>query len=450
MRTHVAFLVFSLLSSCLFALLNPPFMVPDEQQHFARAYQLAFAPGSVVVEEGRAGAQLPTSLLELSDTFLHTRELHGRRLVEPHPMAETLATLNRPLDPGRTTFVDFSGSAFYSPLPYMPQIAGLLLARATGLGPAGLFYAGRVLNAVCATLVAALAIRFMCRVAAGFAVVGLLPMTQYLFGSLSPDASVIACSMLSVAVVSRALAEGRWRVAHVAIAIASGLVMCTLKPVYAPLLLVGAVATVRQGGLRQAILVYGLLLSVVVGGSLLWLSLNKSVFVQPVPNTDVAGQLALVIARPSQFLMAILNGARLFWREWLAGILGLFGWLNLSLPPIIYLLVLLVIGGSLAFSSDSPAPGRLEALWTMLMVVTSGGLVLLALYLYWNPVGSTAVLGIQGRYLLPLASAAMFSIDGAIGQRSLPRRRHELAVIACSFLLVLSSIVIFVQAYGIV
>ena len=447
----LVFLLLSLLSSCLFAVVNPPFMVPDEQQHFARAYQLAFASGRVVVQDGRAGAELPASIIELSDTFLHTRDLHGRRVVESHSAAEMLASLQRPLDPGRTIFVDFSGAAFYSPLPYLPQLAGLTLARWAGQGPGGLFYAGRLVNAMCASLLAWLAIRIVRGGAVGLAVIGLLPMTQYLFGSLSPDASVVACSMLAIGVVSSAVAAGRWSALQLGLAIAAGLVVCSLKPVYAPLLLVGAVGTWRQAGLRHAVVVYGVLVSVVVGCTLAWLSLSKSIFVQPVQGTDAAGQLAHVLARPQDFALAFVHAVQAYWPQWLFGVLGLFGWLNLSLPILTYLLVLFTLCASVSAAPLSDAaPGRPEAVWTLLMVLAAGGLVVVALYIYWTPVGAPIVEGIQGRYFLPLAGASMFCLNGWLGQRSGRWRRAAPMLLVGAFILALSSVVTIIRAYDVV
>src|SRR6185503_12020762 len=113
----------------------PPLQVPDEQQHFYRAYQLSELRIRGVVNGAAAGAVLPSSLAELADRFLGTRIIHTDRPVRPSPLWNTLSGLWTPLEPERREFVEFTGAAFYSPLAYLPQVAALVAGRAAGLGP---------------------------------------------------------------------------------------------------------------------------------------------------------------------------------------------------------------------------------------------------------------------------------------------------------------------------
>jgi uncharacterized membrane protein len=142
-------------------LLTPPLQAPDEQQHFFRAYQLSEGNIIGLVRDNQPGAELPSSLAELSDRFLGTRAsvpTMENLVTHYQPLRETIRALSAPLDPQRREFVEFVGVASYSPLGYAPQIAGILLARNLGGGPLVLLYAGRLANGLTAILVVAAAL----------------------------------------------------------------------------------------------------------------------------------------------------------------------------------------------------------------------------------------------------------------------------------------------------
>lgn len=61
--------VLGLLGVLPMVVLTPPFQVPDEQEHFHRAYQLSELRMLGIVRDGAAGGMLPSSLIELSEDF---------------------------------------------------------------------------------------------------------------------------------------------------------------------------------------------------------------------------------------------------------------------------------------------------------------------------------------------------------------------------------------------
>jgi hypothetical protein len=80
--------------------LTLPFQVPDEQEHFHRAYQLSELQLRGIVRDGAAGGMLPSSLIELSEHFLGTRDIHPEPLrITAQPLGPTWLAPGRPLDP---------------------------------------------------------------------------------------------------------------------------------------------------------------------------------------------------------------------------------------------------------------------------------------------------------------------------------------------------------------
>ncbi len=252
--------VLGLLGALSMAVLTPPFQVPDESQHFHRAFQLSELEFHSMVRDGAAGAVLPSSLPELTETFLGTRAIHASRPITDQKLTRTAGLLSMPLSPDRREFVDFTGSAFYSPLPYVPQALAIAAGRLAGAGPLELLYLARIANALVAVSVLALAVGLLPLGREVAMVGGLLPMAIFEYGSVSPDAGVICTAFLFTALMTRGVTRGAWTAGEVAGATLCGLVFCSLKPVYAPLILLGLPLALDRGRVKHVLFVHALLI----------------------------------------------------------------------------------------------------------------------------------------------------------------------------------------------
>ena len=407
------YLVLGLLGVLPLVLLTPPFQVPDEPQHFFRAYQLSELNLFGEVRDNAAGALLPSSLPELSERFLRTREILTDRPVRPTPLAETLGELTIPLDPARREFVDFSGSETSAPLAYLPQAAGIAAGRALGLGPLGLLYTARLVNGVVSLLIVAAALRIASTGTLALLTLGLMPMVLYEFASASPDGAVISTAFLFTAVAVRASARGRWSATDILLACVTGLVFCSLKPVYAPLLVLGLPAAFRPGRTRHVITVHAFLIAIVVGFTILWLSHKTQVTLQTPNGVSGPEQLALIVAHPLSFAWTVLHTVMIDWAGWLFGAIGILGWLSIVLPAAMYAMPLAAVAAGL-FSRQADEPGvtPTEAVWRLGLMAMSAMMILLAMYLFFSPVGGDEIFGVQGRYFLPLSALAVLTAAG--------------------------------------
>ena len=82
-------LVCFLLGLVPLVILTPPVQVPDEPQHFYRAYQLSELRLGGIVRDGGAGAMLPSSLIELTDRLLGPRGHDLPRPITEQPLRGT-------------------------------------------------------------------------------------------------------------------------------------------------------------------------------------------------------------------------------------------------------------------------------------------------------------------------------------------------------------------------
>lgn len=227
--------------------LTPPFQAPDEVQQFARAYQVSEPGSEGYVSDGKAGAMLPSSLIEMAEHFLGRRDLFQtptRSLAQP--FSGTWRYRHVQLDTGRREFIDFRTALLYPPWSYAPQATAIALARAAGAGPLGLLWAARVCNAAVAVVLVAWAVVLAPRAKLAFMLIGLLPMALFEYGSAASDATTISTGLLYTAAILRVRARGCWTTGLFFLALVSACVFCVCKPVYAPSLLVAAPLLVGQ------------------------------------------------------------------------------------------------------------------------------------------------------------------------------------------------------------
>jgi uncharacterized membrane protein len=446
---HFIYLIIGGIGMFLLCVLTPPFQVPDEQQHFYRSYQLSELALRGVVQGGSAGAVLPSSLPELADRFLGSRAILMSRPLRAHPLRDTVEAFAIPLDPARREFVDFTGAAFYSPLPYMPQAVAIVVGRAAGFGPLGLLYAARLVNGVAALVAVTVALYLLPVGAMMLVVVALLPMVLFLFASASPDAAVIGAAFLFTAIAMRARYRGRWYGTEILIGCIAGAVFCSLKPVYAPLLVIGMWGAPRRGSGVHVLVVHAVLIAVALGTTAAWFTYIAPFVVLPRVGTSLSGQLGAIIAHPDAFAATVLNTIWDRGADWFLGAIGVLGWLTIQLPALMYVLPIIAgLGCVLQPRPATPNIGPAEFAWLSLLLCGSALLVLMALYLYWTPVGAGVIEGVQGRYFLPLGGIATVALSAVIPQ---PRRAHSHLIASAVLMLVIIEValtpIVIIQTY---
>jgi uncharacterized membrane protein len=404
------FLALALAGGVPLVFFTPPFQVPDEPAHFLRAY--AVSEGRLLARNQgrRTGDVLPVSLRELVALCLGDVPGHPERRIDPAALARARAL---ELRPGERELLSFPNTALYSPLPYLPQAAGIALARAAGLRPLGLLYAARLANLLAAALLIAAALRALPAYGWLLAALASLPMALFLRSSVSADALTLAFALYLAARIARlafvpGAAVGRADVALVASASAA---LCLTKLPYAPLVL--AVFAIPRGGgdrRRRAALVAAALSAAAV--ACLASSEIAAAVTEPVrtgAGVDPAAQIETALAHPQRFAALVAENVWDRGPGYAVEFLGRLGWLDTALP----LPALAVLGlGLLALLGLDTSPAvRVRAGQRILLgalAACSTVAVLASQYAMWTPYGAAWIEGVQGRYFHPLAPFAVW------------------------------------------
>jgi len=232
-RPAVVFLVASLVSGLVHLVLTPPFQAPDEAAHFFRAWRVSEGRLDVRPGRERAWIEVPVGLLHAGE------ELYGSsppfRAVHPISWDELRHATRLPIDPTpQRVFVP--NTLQYTFVPYVPQAAGLALARAGGASALGALYAARLANLVLSSLLIAWAIAQLPAYGWLTAAIVLTPMAVALRASASADALALAAACLLVAAIAHAAwSASALRRRDVVVLAAAAALVCATKAAYAPL-----------------------------------------------------------------------------------------------------------------------------------------------------------------------------------------------------------------------
>ena len=201
-KAHVSFAFFAAALGLVFALVTPPLGGPDEYGHLASAYALA----------NRVTGQPGVTTGENGETLLAMRECDAEYMRDSSGPIGILAykTMTDEL------FSTGNGSALtataeVSPpynvlaLQYLPQMLGILLARALGLGFHAMLLLARLASVAAYAALGALAVRLAPAHKNIFFAAGLLPMGLSLAGSVSADTLVNGLALVFTALCLRGI-----------------------------------------------------------------------------------------------------------------------------------------------------------------------------------------------------------------------------------------------------
>jgi uncharacterized membrane protein len=404
-----------LLWGTVFALLMPPMLTPDESGHAYRSFHLSrgrLQPDGI--QDGWCCGRCPELLNHLIVDQMATFFRPERRLQASSFRPYTL----EPLEGLPEQTVSFGILSYSCPVPYLPQAAGIFVARKLGGSLLTAVYAGRLGNLVVCVLALAVALRLLPCYRNLLGAVALLPVAVQQTASLSADALGMAAGFLFTALMLRILASTDRRPGLALLlplwAVGAVLPMCKLPYALLTLLYLG-VRPSRLGSWRRYLVVGIILVGATGLGAVVTMRASQGATKmgegQPAPGISQSAQRTWMLHHPGQFAATMAHTlAAEGWNYW--GHLSILGLFHLAVNPLAangYLLLLFFL--ALLDRRDGWSPGlrfRLTA-----FAVGSLGLVLVhvMLYLVWTPVANPVVYGFQGRYFLVFLPASLLLLS---------------------------------------
>ena len=404
------FLVMALACGVAQVFLVPPLQVPDEGDHWFRAWALT---DGQLTADNQGMITLPASFARTAD--LYTRLVAvGALPVSLEGQAGFSGYEDLFNSPGPSGTVSVASRvASYGPVGYLPQAVGIGLGRLLGASPLTCFYLARLGNLLAAVALLFFAIRLAPFGKQLFMLVGLLPMTMFELASLSCDALTISGAMFFTALLLWASKRVTLRRVDVALVLAASALLLNVKPGYwALVLLVLLIRPAQLGGrIRYVAFVAGNALVVVGVFLIVFLLTSADARVQAVGAPQA--QLLFILHQPLGFLGILWSNLQNNLLLWILESIGVLGWLRIVLPPAFYFVVLVAGPMFLIRTRQDEEVGLQLRSRALLAAVGLAVFVTIAVAIYANlaPIGSGYVF-VQGRYLEPVWLLLLLSAYG--------------------------------------
>ena len=424
-----AFLVLSAFFGTIVAFITPPMRGPDEPAHFVRAY--ALSRGEIVPRqvdaEGRKGTFIPLRLQREFELFESSRyriwdaDFTYRRVFSDY--AELRRSQARAGDGDQVVFTLYGGSEGYSPIPYLPYLPAVTLARALGLDFLSTIYLMRMSGLVVLTMMAAYAIALLPRLKWTFLFIAFLPSAIYSRSTLSGDGMTLASAMVVSALYLKHVrapdSAAFWsRPLWVALSALSK------PPNLVFVLLEAAVRPLAQLPRHWRSLMVGIFPAVILAVG--WALVSSSdVALWRVTDAgdpqqfDPRWRLRFMWDDPGHFFRQLAGSSRAI-IEYGQQLVGVLGWLDAPLHRLVYPVVGLGLIVLLGAQPDLPPHARLRVAAVFGLTVLAYGLaVFMIFYLVWTPISADQIRGVQGRYFVPILPLASIALSAAVN-RGLP------------------------------
>ena len=395
----------------LLVALTPPFQVPDEPNHFYRAYQVS--DGGLVPQRtaDSVGGSLPRSLPRLADSVIGNVPFNPDVKPDLDVWRRAFATPLLPDDRIETTFPN---TALTGPIAYLPQAIGIELGKIVRAPALVVFYFSRLSSVFLCVALTVLSIRWLPVRRWTCALLSLLPMVLFVRSSASSDGPTLALTMLALAICLRQADSGasairpgiQWPLFSVAGLLALG------KPPYGAVTFLAFATPPRVfGGMKRYVSTMLALTAVFVVAQGAWAVALRGRTALSAPGSDPPAQMTYIADNPVDAAVFLVRNFTRSTPVLAYQAVGVLGWLDAPIPiPAAVFLGLVVV--LVALGEPFPTSALRSFRWLGAMIGLVGALTLHAMnYVWWTPPGAPYVAGIQGRHLLPFIPFLFLAVN---------------------------------------
>lgn len=416
-ETATYFLIIGGIIGLGFVIVTPPFQGWDEREHFYRAYQVSqlnvkpdvvVAPNAANVPGSEAsgfGGSFPQTTVRGVDA-LHRNE--NKEGVYDYSL---IGRLNqRPTDFDQQRAVRFDNTAIYSPAGYIPQSLAIGAANATNSSFVVAFYAARIAGLVFWLGLMYLAIRLLPVGKKVLLVLALNPVSIFLAATLSPDAAAFGFISLVIALLLKVVNDKKKMSLAMTLTVGVLIVLTVLiKNVYLPVILSLLLVPRSIMGVWWKVGI-GLIAGI---SALLW---NISIYsvTAGIPsyfgvmdNIGATAQLENIIDHPLKFISVVvwnvLGTNSVLVNQTYAGIFD-----RNPVPDWVVFVWIVSLAAAVTCKEKTVElmkhAVRKRTSWVLAGVwFMTVGLIVTSLYLGWSIVGDKDIMGVQGRYFIPIS-----------------------------------------------
>ena len=421
-KPHQLFILAGTLFGLIMIVVTPPFQVPDEINHWYRAFQISSGQLLAEKHDDRLGGYVPQSIVEITKPFLGLRWNMNAKT-----SSQTIKdAFDIDFKGDQIVFMDFPNTALYSPVSYFPQAMGILLGRTLSLGPLSIFYLARLMTLLIWVALIGYAIKTIPRYQWLLFLLALLPMSVFINMSLSADMVTNTISFVIIACILKfALDDSKFSSRRLLVVFLLGIGLASAKIVYTPLiLLIFLVPEHKYESRGHQWFVYTFLLITGFGAAYFWSDLINNAYtsyadynpafrenLDLVKCGNIQEQMNFILTHDFYILKVFFKSLRHTFDMYYEGYVGTFGWLDTKMPGwSIFITYLVIIIASVFPTRAESRIGPSQKLTLLAITLMTVALVLLSQHLTWDCIGSDVIGTIQGRYFIPIFPLLFFCL----------------------------------------
>jgi uncharacterized membrane protein len=391
----------------LMVFLTPPFQVPDEPDHFFRAFHLSEL--NIIArrsEDGVVGDYLPESLHRVSSEVMQGLLFARRKRID---IQKNFSLLSEPVDPNNRKFTYMSQMSLYSPVPYIPQVVGITLAKSLNFSVLSLVYMGRLCNLFTCVLLIYLAIRITPVFKYVFFLLALTPISLFQSASLSADGATNSLSFLIIAIFLRHAFDKETHIEakDIGILFLLAILISLCKQVYFFLIFMFLLIPIKKfSSKKKYFITFSFLIFISIFFSFGWIHLIKDIIHVnihlPKDSVSPEKQLEFIISNPFEYFKVIIRS--LVQYTFIESFIGQLGWRETRIPEFLTILYFIVLFSLALIDKNEEVNVTIKdkiilssLFFSICILVTT------MLYLTWSPVGDVVVAWLQGRYFIAIS-----------------------------------------------
>ena len=172
--------------------------------------------------------------------------------------------------------------------------------------------------------------------------------------------------------------------------------------------------------------------------NLLWLGFSSR-YLLNLRDGDSKYQVLLLFKNPIMYIQELIYTFNLYGNNYLTGMLGeSLGWgelirLNFIVPSVLFVLLIIELVTDETLRNKFSGWQKFVIFITFLIIF---GLIFTSLYVQWTTIGSESILGVQGRYFIPILPLLMLLIGNDIKIKSGYNDKSVLKAVAITGLLI--------------
>lgn len=446
---ELIFVILGLIYGLAFLFVIPPFQGFDENTHFFKVAGLSEGQWMPEKIGDKVGIYVPEGTWKLVNIFWPNTNVYFKEKLE---VSDITSKLSISQDNKEKHFADLSGIAVavYSPIPYIPSVFAIMIGKFFDLPPLILMYLARFSNLLVWLLLVYLAIRITPVYKWVFLILALVPMNIFEAASVAIDGLTIGLSFLMIAYILKlALGNNNFKKTDFFILAILGLLIALVKSIY--ILLFFLFLLIPSDKFKNHKMKYGfffILFILIVLTSVGWIWLTNGLYIPVFSTWSVTGQIHFITGHFLYYLTILLKTVVNYGIYYLIMFVGDLGISGVSVPfimVVIYFLMLIFV--ALVDKNEFKISLKQKLICMIIFIATCTAIFTFE-YITWNPVGYNIILGVQGRYFIPIAPLLLVLYNKrkniSIFNRKLPLKMNNYyKMIVIEILVILLSLTLF-------